>query len=229
VLKKREKLKMAGLRIFRIVLLALVLCGGLLLLPAASLAQSESANAATQPERDIDLEVQLNLLVASNAATGESAKLSAPLEAIARELRPLLPFMSYKLGATFLGWVKNGRPLSIKGVGRSLLVTPALESSVNPTFYDISAGAVTLKADAGGREVVQLAPFRFGLRIPLQTGMARSDSGAAAAATVNYEGVGINTDVTMREGEPIVVGTLDAGRPNETLVLVLIAKRASMR
>ncbi len=220
---------MAGLRIFKIVLLALVLCGGLLLLPAAALAQSDTASAATQREKDLDLEVQLHLLVASNAATGESAKLSAPLEAIARELRPLLPFTSYRLGATFLGRVKNGRPLSIKGVGRTLLVTPALESSVNPTFYEISAGTVILKADAGGREVVQMSPFRFGLRIPLQMGMARNNSGGDAAVTVNYESVGITTDVTMRESEPVIVGTLDAGRPNETLVLVLMAKRASGR
>jgi hypothetical protein len=219
---------MDGIRIHRIALVVLLTCCAILLLPAASQAQADNASAATARESNVDLECQLHLLVASNAA-GESAKLSAPLEAIARELRPLLPFANYRLGATFLGRVKNGRPLSVKGVGRTLLVTPALESSVNPTFYEISAGMVSLKTDAGGREVIQMSPFRFGLRIPLQTSMVRSSDNSESSSGVLYEPVGITTDVTMHEGEPVVVGTLDAGRPNETLVLVLVAKRASSR
>jgi hypothetical protein len=168
------------------------------------------------------------LLVASNVA-GDNAKLSAPLESVARELRPLLPFTNYRLGATFLGRVKNGRQLNVKGVGRTLLVTPLLEASVNPTFYEIS-GTANLKTDATGREVVQMSSFRFGLRIPLQGTVSRGNSsGDDNSSNIVYEGVGITTDVNIREGEPIVVGTLDAGRPNETLVLVLIAKRAAVR
>lgn len=175
---------------------------------------------------DVDIEVQLHLLVASNAA--ESAKLPALLEAVAREVRPSLPFTNYRLGASYLSRVKNGKQLNTKGVGRSLLVTPALESSVLPTFYEISAAMVNLKTDGPGRAVVQVTGFRFGLRIPLQTGSSQAKEGGERTPTILYEPVGITTDVTMREGEAIVVGTLDAGRPNETLVLVLFARRASV-
>jgi hypothetical protein len=213
---------MARLKIQRIIFPVLLACGLLLCLPALSLAQTSERGAA--PLMDVDLECQLHLLVASNAAA-DSARLSAPLEAIARELKPMLPFTNYRLGATFLGRVKNGRPLSVRGVGRTLLVTPALESSANPTFYEISAGTVTLKSDGGSREVVQLAPFRFGLRIPLHN--TQGAGGADAKGGVVYESAGITTDVTLREGEPVVIGTLDAGRPNETLILVLVAKRAA--
>lgn len=209
---------MFGLRIHRVTFLILVACVAVFVLPVMSSAQTgETGSAAI---KDVDLDIQLHILVASNAPA-EGAKLTPAMEAIARELRPVLPFTNYRLGATFLSRVKNGKPLSVKGVGRTLLVTPALESSVNPTFYELSSGMVVLKADASGREVVQLSPFRFGLRIPLILGGNDDKSGG-----VVYEGVGITTDVTMREGEPVVVGTLDAGRPNETLVLVLVATRA---
>jgi hypothetical protein len=195
----------------------------------ASQAHAQSGASTTERGSDVDLEFQLHLLVASNAA-GDNAKLPAPLEGVARDLRPLLPFTNYRLGATFLSRVKNGRPLNVKGVGRTLLVTPMLEASVNPTFYEISAGSVSLKADATGRDVVQLSSFRFGLRIPLLGTFARSNSSNEDnSGGVLYEPVGLMTDVTMREGEAVVVGTLDAGRPNETLVLVIIAKRAGMR
>jgi hypothetical protein len=73
--------------------------------------------------------------------------------------------------------------------------------------------------------VVQVSPFRFGLRIPLQ-GIVPRGSGDDGSAGILYEPVGITTELTLRAGEPTVVGTLDAGRPNETLVLVLIATRA---
>lgn len=214
---------MFGLRMNRMLFFAALACCLMFVAPAVVLAQtSERATAQATPV-DVDLECQLHLLVASNAAA-EGGRLPAPLEAIARELRPMLPFSNYRLGATFLSRVKNGRPLSIKGVGRALLVTPALESSINPTFYEISAGNVTLKTDSTGREIVQMSPFRFGLRIPLQS--ARGEGGSENAGVI-YESAGITTDLTMREGEPVIVGTLDAGRPNETLVLVLVARRAA--
>jgi hypothetical protein len=220
---------MAGLRIYRTVFLVLLACCAVPCLSSRASAQSGGTTAAdTERANDVDLEFQLHLLVASNVA-GDNAKLSAPLESVARELRPLLPFTNYRLGATFLGRVKNGKPINMKGVGRTLLVTPALEASVNPTFYEIS-GTVILKTDAAGREVVQMSPFRFGLRIPLQGTLPRANAGSDDnSANILYEGVGITTDVSVREGEPIIVGTLDAGRPNETLVLVFIAKRAAVR
>jgi hypothetical protein len=208
--------------LYRKVVIMVFVCALLAGVPALALAQSGDRPPAQTPI-DIDLEIELHLLVASAAAAADANKLPASLEPVAKQLRQVLPFTNYRVGATYLSRVKNGRPLSVKGIGRSLLVIPLLESSVNPTFYELSANTVTLKADGSGGDIVQLTPFRFGLRIPLQMGAAK----AGESSSVIYEPVGITTDVTTRAGEPVVVGTLDAGRPNETLVLVLIARRAS--
>lgn len=219
---------MPGLRIYRTMFL--VLLGCLLMFGLTSQAQAQAGATASTAEsaNEVDLEVQLHLLVASKDAV-EGAKLPASLEAVAKDLRPLLPFTNYRLGATFLSRVKSGKQLNVKGVGRTLLTTPALEASVNPTFYELYAG-VSVKPDEGGRNIVQLSSFRFGLRIPLQGTLPRSgNSSDESASTILYEPIGLTTDVSVREGEPTVIGTLDAGRPNETLVLVVIAKRAQMK
>jgi hypothetical protein len=219
---------MGSIRNVRLLLVLGFVCLALLGTPQISFGQSdERPSVPVEHPIDVDVEVQLHLLVASNAA--ESVRLPELLAAVARDLRPSLPFSNYRLGASFLSRVKNGRPLNTKGVGRSLLVTPALESSVLPTFYEIGAGMVNLKTDVSGRAVVQVSGFRFGLRIPLQSGTSQTKDGGYRDSTILYEPVGITTDLTMREGDPVVVGTLDAGRPNETLVLVLVAKRASTR
>lgn len=217
---------MGSIRNVRLLLVLGFVCLALLGAPQMSFGQTDERPSATvERPIDVDVEVQLHLLVASNAA--ESGRLPELLTSVAQNLRPSLPFTNYRLGASFLSRVKNGRPLNTKGVGRSLLVTPALEASVLPTFYEIGASMINLKTDASGRAVVQVSSFRFGLRIPLQSGTLPRDGGDRP--TIQYEPVGITTDLTMREGDPVVVGTFDAGRPNETLVLVLVAKRASAR
>lgn len=217
---------MVGFRVNRAVLFVLLACLAVVVLPQTSSGQTqERVTTSVDNALDVDLEVELHVLVASNSP--ESGKLPGLLEGVARELRPSLPFTNYRLGASFLSRVKNGRSINVRGVGRSLLVTPALESSVLPTFYEISAGMMNLKTDASGRAVVQVTAFRFGLRIPLQTGSGQSTEGGERNPTIVYEPVGITTDITIREGEAAVVGTLDAGRPNESLVLVLVARRVS--
>ena len=218
---------MVALRIDRTLLLVLLACIAIFGLPRTSVGQTEERTpTAVERAMDVDVEVELHLLVASNAA--ESGKLPASLEAVARKMRASLPFTNYRLGASFLSRVKNGKQLNTKGVGRSLLVSPNLESSVLPTFYEISSAMVNLKPNGAGSAVVQFSLFRFGLRIPLQLGSTGAKDGTQSTPSVQYEWVGITTDVTMREGEAIVVGTMDVGRPNETLVLVLVATRTSV-
>lgn len=67
--------------------------------------------------------------------------------------------------------------------------------------------------------------FRFGSRIPIVTYNGVASNGPAAPI-VNYENTGLNTDISMREGEPVVVGTLNVGPSGDAIILVMSAKRA---
>ena len=53
---------------------------------------------------------------------------------------------------------------------------------------------------------------------------------SAAGASVPvfaYERVGLVTDLSVREGEPAIVGTLNVGSSGEALVLIVLARRVN--
>jgi hypothetical protein len=77
---------------------------------------------------------------------------------------------------------------------------------------------------AGGQSIVQMTGFNFGARIPIQISGAIAANGAVAP-TFNYERTGVSTDISMREGEPVIVGTLNVGPSGDAIILVVSARR----
>jgi len=41
------------------------------------------------------------------------------------------------------------------------------------------------------------------------------------------QSTGLNTDISMREGEPVIVGTLNVGPSGDAIILVMSARRTS--
>lgn len=212
--------------------LTLVL-GLILLLACASLVQAQKAHAPvvavaatdTVIDDNANLDVELYLLAASDGAT-DAGRLPKSLDAVVGQLRSTLPFESYHLAATMFNRIKNGGRLNVKGVG----ATPF--SKVNapaPLFSDYFINSVTLKNDAAGKTIVELLGFRFGARVPIQTSAVAAGGNGASVPSIQYEPTGINTEFSMREGEPVIVGTLNVGQPGESLILVVSAKRTSQR
>jgi hypothetical protein len=141
---------------------------------------------------------------------------------VIKQLRASLPFKNYRLAATLINRVKNDGRLSLRWVGGPLL---ASASSLPPTFNEFRVKTVKLVADAAGQPVVRLEGFSFGARIPVQTAQTVASAGTPALPVFNYENTGLDTDVSMREGEPVVVGTLNVGPSGEAIILVMSAKR----
>jgi hypothetical protein len=179
---------------------------------------STSTSAVKDVDKDVDVEIKLFLLVASNAA-GETAKPPAQLDAALRQLNSSVPFKSYRWAGTFVSRVNNGSSSSTKGVAGPLLGT-TLPTSGTPSFYDLILNNVSLTMGAGGQELVRLN-LQFGARLPVVSG----GGGANSAPTVNYEATGVRTTVSIRESEPVVIGTMSLGASNEMLVLVVVAKK----
>lgn len=189
------------------------------------LAQSSGPSSQKETKDDeTNLDTQLYLLIATNQAV-DDAKLPVALEAVVKQLRISLPFKNYRLAATLINRVKNDGRLSLQWVGGPLL--PSAAASVNtPSFNEFKVNTVRLIVDASGRDVVRMDGFRFGARIPIQTGTAVASNGPAAPI-INYENTGLNTDISMREGEPVVVGTLNVGPSGDAIILVISARRSS--
>jgi hypothetical protein len=140
-----------------------------------------------------------------------------------KQLRGSLPFKNYRLAATLINRVHNEGSLSLKWVAGPLLSSGAVSSNT-PSFNEFRVNKVRLTLDADGQQVVRMDGFSFGARIPIQTSSTVA-ANAMPAPVFNYEPTGLNTDISMREGEAVVVGTLNLGPSGDAIILVISAKR----
>lgn len=218
-------------------LLALVFCLTLTNTQAAPAHQdNNNASSAAQSLKkdDADIEVQLHLLIGSNKE-GEGAKLPSALEPALRQLRTELPLTNYRLGATFLHRVKNGRTLEVKGTGGLVrfgapVPSPGVVSANSPTFYQFVLAPVELRTNDAGQLVISVSSFKIGMRVPIVTSYsAAGNSSAGALPVIQYEDTGINTGLSVREGEPVVVGTLYVGPEGDAVIVVVTARRITGR
>jgi hypothetical protein len=207
-------------------MLGTILCVSLLTVFAATGQRvlAQSSDQTSQKDDQTNLDTQLYLLIATNQEV-DDAKLPAALEPVVKQLRASLPFKNYRLAATLINRVKNEGRLYLQWVGAPLAASAAATAST-PSFNEFKVNTISLRRDSDGRELVRLEGFRFGARIPIQTGTAIA-SNSPAAPVIQYENTGLNTDISMREGEPVVVGTLNIGPSGDAIILVVSARRSS--
>ena len=202
----------------------------ILFLGVASCSQqvfAQSSGTAAQSEKQDDetnLDTQLYLLVATNQDVDDT-KLPAALDPVVKQLRASLPFKNYRLAATLLNRVKNDGRLNLKWIGGPLVPSGAV-SATTPSFNEFKVNNLKLVKDASGQQVVRMEGFGFGVRIPIITASTVASNGPMAPI-INYESTGLNTDISMREGEPVVVGTLNIGPSGDAIILVMSAKRTN--
>ena len=120
--------------------------------------------------------------------------------------------------------VKNEGRLELRWIGGPMTLAAGPTPALNPSFSNFSIRQVRLVQASDGQPRVQMQGFNFGARVPIQVSGAIAANGAVAP-TINYEPTGVSTDVSMREGEPVIVGTLNIGPSGDAIILVVSAKR----
>jgi hypothetical protein len=173
-----------------------------------------------EPTDETNLDTQLYLIVGTNQDVVES-KLPASLDPVVKQLRATLPFKNYRLAATLINRVKNEGRLDLSWIGGPLA---SASSAAPPTFSQFKVRQVKLVRGSEGQQIVQMSGFNFGARISVQTSGAIAANGAVAPV-FNYENTGLATDISMRESEPVIVGTLNVGPSGDAIILVISAKR----
>ena len=204
--------------------MAAVLLAALFIVSSSSRVSAQST--AQEPdvkENETNLDTQLYLIVATNQAVNDE-KLPASLDNVVKQLRSTLPFKNYRLAATLINRVKNEGRLDLSWIGGPLASTAGPSSPATPSFSQFKVRIVKLARNSAGDSVVQMVGFNFGARIPIQTGPLASTGGFP---TTNYEATGLATDISIREGEPVIVGTLNVGPSGDAIILVVSAKRTT--
>jgi hypothetical protein len=205
--------------------LVLVLIAALFIVSTSSTvhAQGFPTSTQTEPEDETNLDTQLYLIVATNQGVNDD-KLPSSLDSVVKQLRATLPFKNYRLAATLINRVKNQGRLDLSWIGGPLASAAASGSPATPSFSQFKVRTVKLAKNSSGEAVVQMSGFSFGARIPIQVMPIAS---ANAVPVTNYENTGLATDISIREGEPVIVGTLNVGPSGDAIILVVAAKRTN--
>ncbi|HET6862297.1 MAG TPA: hypothetical protein VFH91_04595 [Pyrinomonadaceae bacterium] len=172
-------------------------------------------------DSEVNLDTQMYLIVGTNQQV-EDPRLPSSLDSVIKQLRVTLPFKNYRLAATLINRVQNESRFELSWIGGPLANSTANMPST-PSFSQFKVRNVKLVRNSEGQQMVQMNGFNFGARIPIQTGAAVASN--AVAPVFNYENTGLQTDISMREGEPVIVGTLNVGPSGDAIILVVSAKR----
>jgi hypothetical protein len=200
--------------------ITLVLTMLISLAAAAQEAQSTTQRTQGAPV-DITYDFQLDLLLATSDQGGRAA-LPRPLESIGAKLKEIFPGYSYKVAGTFFGTGSDG--LNIKGVS-TLDLGPPTEAKA-PFFYELTLGGVRPEVSDSSQHTVRISRLGYDLRVPIARVPTQRDAAGSSELLFDYQGTGLRTSMAAREGAPTVVGSLNVGRKDQMLVLVLTAKRS---
>ncbi|HKY03748.1 MAG TPA: secretin N-terminal domain-containing protein [Blastocatellia bacterium] len=156
------------------------------------------------------IEFRIHVLIASNSA-GAPAEFPSELGDVVKTLQGTLKYKNYGLMTSSIHRTQEGPSgISNKGVAESKLFDVNTPQG-NPIFYNYGIRSITLDSAASGAASLRLGRFDFEMRIPLNLG-----------TSIQYERVGFETPVTLREGEKVIVGTTTMG--DKGLVIVVSAK-----
>lgn len=158
-----------------------------------------------------DIELRMHVLLASNKE-GASNQYPADLKDVITELQKTLSFKDYSLLTSIVQRTRESRgPHSgyLEGRGSAEVSLPS-STMVGVTDrrisnYQFSANSIALTSSPSGAIEIQLGEFTFSLTTPGSPTEAR-----------------IRSDVRMRDGEKVVVGT--AGFSDKALILVMTAR-----
>jgi len=213
----------------RRVFFLLVACAILFAAAPIALCQDQTARTATRDD-DVNLDTQLYLILATNREVDEG-KIPAALDGIIKRLRETLSFKHYTIAGTFLNRVKNNGRLEVSWVGSPFMLPSSATVSAlnNPSFNNFGA-VVRLATDGSGNDIVRMNELRFGAQVPIITGQIATSNaslGSVPVTQVNYQNIGLRTDISMREGSPVIAGTLNVGPQGDAIVVAVSARRAN--
>jgi hypothetical protein len=154
-----------------------------------------------------DIEFKISVLIGSKSALN-AASIPDDLEPVVKQLQSTLRYSHYGLMTAAVQRTKPGDGIRGSGVAEPTLLgmTPNQE---RPVFYDYNMSRVTT-TDTG----VDIERFSFSMRVPIVV---------KAGGEVQYQNVGFETPVSLRDKEKVVIGTTTMG--DKALIVVVTATK----
>jgi hypothetical protein len=191
--------------------------------PGLAVAQSQTPGLTSPVAKrgEIEHRVQIQLLVASNAANAKT-DYPASLEAVVKQLKSSLAFKSHRLVASYIYNVADGSDLAVSDVTYAAF---ELGGVATPTFLSFGVEGIKLNADD---DSIHISKFRFEERKRIYIGMMQTEGSSTARPVVDSVSTGINTVLNVRAGLPTIVGTTASGFSDGVLVVVITINHSGM-
>ncbi|HZS44550.1 MAG TPA: secretin N-terminal domain-containing protein [Blastocatellia bacterium] len=166
---------------------------------------------------DVNLEVRLSLVEASRSASIGGGDVPPAIAPVLDELRKTLQFKSYRYITTFVNRTRENANVSGSGFVDSLFSVPETKGRANS--YDYVFSVIRLLNGDGPDPTIDVRDFRFGAVVPVIT------NNSPGHLLVEDKRIGIETPLSLKDGETLVVGNANAGSSDETLFVVVSIKK----
>lgn len=151
-----------------------------------------------------DMELKISVLLGSKTPL-QNAALPEELNSVVKQLQSTLTYAHYGLLTTTVHRSKTGVGIEGSGVAESTLLGVKAADG-RPIFYTYRLRAISFDAAK-----LDIGNFKFSMRVPLDLG-----------GSVQYQDVGFETPVSLKQGEKVVIGTTTMN--DKALVVVVTAK-----
>lgn len=164
------------------------------------------------PAPSPDVEMKISVLIASRKPLDSAAAAAVPedLKSAVKQLQATLSYTHYGLMAATVHRTTIGSGIEGSGVAEPTLLGMTTAEG-RPIFYTYGVRGITVPQQ-GDEAKVDVGNFAFTMRVPLNLG----------EGGVQYQEVGFNTPVSLRQGEKVVIGTTTMR--DKALVVIVTAQ-----
>jgi hypothetical protein len=152
-----------------------------------------------------NISLRIAILIGSKTPLPGAASVPEDLEPVVKQLQSTLRYSNYGLLASTMHRTKPGNGIENSGVAEPALVGMTAHEG-KPILYSYRLRQIT-----AGTETISVETFSFSMKVPIDIGNG----------VTQYQDVGFNTPVSIRQNEKVVIGTTTMG--DKALIVVVTA------
>jgi hypothetical protein len=160
-----------------------------------------------------DIEMKISVLIGSKTPLAGAATVPEDLAPVVKQLESTLRYAHYGLMTAVVQRTKPGNGLNGSGVAEPTLLGMTAQEG-KPIFYNYRLRRIT--TNSGERPSIDIENFEFSMRVPIFAGKPNE---------TQYQPVGFETPVSIRQNEKVVIGTTTMG--DKALIVVVTATVAA--
>lgn len=161
-----------------------------------------------------DIEMKISVLIGSKTPLAGASSVPEELAPVVKQLESTLKYAHYGLMTATVQRTKAGNGLNGSGVADPTILGMAAREG-KPILYNYRLARIT--TTTGERPSLDIENFEFSMRVPIDVG--------GTAQPTQYQSVGFETPVSIRQNEKVVIGTTTMGE--KALIVVVTATVAA--